>query len=297
MNLDLVRSFLVVAESGSLSRAAARLRVSQSTLTRQVQSLEQDLGGLLLERGPDGVALTSAGYALKEAFEPLLRSVDDAVAEVRRRVRGQSVELRVGYIGSAATDFLNPALAVLRERHPEVRVHLFDRSPGEQLAALRRGELDLALLSRLGSSAAPDVHVRRIGSFPLQVALPASHRFAKRAEVTLKELRTEAFVGAAEGDLPGFDRWLTALCRKAGFRPRILTDADGVGQALSLVLAEHAVAVLPFLPSRVPAPGIAFVPLVGSAAHWDLVVAWQRGRIPAAVHVLIGALSDGNARR
>ena len=102
MNLDLLRSFCAVVEHGSLNQAAERLRVSQSTLTRQMQALEAEVGGRLLERSKSGVALTAAGYALHGRIGPLLVSFDEAIHETRRIARGKSTSLRVGYMTSAA---------------------------------------------------------------------------------------------------------------------------------------------------------------------------------------------------
>src|SRR6186713_2860278 len=95
LNLDLLRSFFAVAEHGSLSKAAERLRLSQSTLTRQMHTLEHELGGRLLERSSTGVALTASGNALSEHVRPALEALDSALGEVRRLARGQSSQLRI----------------------------------------------------------------------------------------------------------------------------------------------------------------------------------------------------------
>jgi len=290
VNVDLMRSLFVIAEVGSLNQAAERLRVSQSTLTRQMQSLEHNIGGRLLERGPTGVALTAAGHALLDGMRPLLASFDAVIADTRRRARGQNVELRIGYIASAASEFLNPALAALRAKHPEIRIRLVDLSPGEQLAALRRGELDLALIGHAGTFVSREFHLRRIALFPVCVALPANHPRAREESIRLEDLRHELFVGAVESDLPGHNRWSTALCRKAGFRPRFVADAESLSHALSTVITEGAVAFLPLYSAKVGAPGVIFRPLRDSTARWELLVAWQRGRVPDAVQVLLEAL-------
>ena len=98
MEIELVRSFLVIAGQGSLNRAAQRLHVAQSTLTRQLQALEQQVGGKLFERGPSGVALTAAGHVLADAMRPVLGEFDAAVETARRAARGQSARLRIGYL-------------------------------------------------------------------------------------------------------------------------------------------------------------------------------------------------------
>ena len=154
MNLDLLKTFVAIAESGSLSRTAEGWRVAQSTLTRQVQALEAEIGGRLLERSHRGVALTAAGQALLAGIRPLVGQLDAAVAEARKLARGQSGSVRIGYVMSAATEYLNPALAVLRAKHPEVKVKLVDLSPGEQIAGLRKGELDVALVGLADASLA-----------------------------------------------------------------------------------------------------------------------------------------------
>jgi DNA-binding transcriptional LysR family regulator len=141
-----LKAFLVSMEEGSLNRAAARLHMSQSALTRQMQSLEAEIGGPLFERTTSGVRPTDAGYALASSLPAVLAGYDAAIAEARRLARGQRDLLRIGYLGSAAQEFLNPALAELRRTQPEVRIKLLDLSPGQQIAALRKGEIDLGLI-------------------------------------------------------------------------------------------------------------------------------------------------------
>src|SRR5579864_9214019 len=102
--LEKLRLFLVVLEEGSLRRAADRLRISQSAITRQMQSLELDLGGRGLERNTAGVHPTNGGYALAEKAKTLLADYDSAMAEVRRLNRGESERLRIGYTASAAQE-------------------------------------------------------------------------------------------------------------------------------------------------------------------------------------------------
>lgn len=106
--------FLVALEEGSLNRAATRMRMSQSALSRQMQNLETEIGGALLERTTSGVRATAAGHALAASLPAVLTQVDAALAEARRLARGQRDLLRVGYLGSATQTFLNPALGALR---------------------------------------------------------------------------------------------------------------------------------------------------------------------------------------
>lgn len=291
MNLELLRSFAAIAESGSLSKTAERMRVSQSTLTRQMQTLEQEVGGKLLERTHSGVALTAAGLTFFEATQPLMVKFDAAIAETRRRAQGQSRLLRIGYLMSVAAEYLNPALATLRKEHPDVKVKLMDMAPGEQIAALRKGEIDIGVVGNADASLAREFFVKRLASFSVVVVLPEKHPLAAHASVDLRELQREVFIGAKEADLPGHNQWIVQVCRRARFRPRFGEDADGLTHALSLLVSENAVTLLPALAAKIPAPGIVFRPLRDGGGKWHLLVAWQRGKISEPVRALVGALS------
>ncbi len=287
----MLRSFFAIGEFGSLSKAAAQLHLSQSTLTRQVQALETEIGGRLLDRGPGGVAFTAAGLALLEGMRPVVARADIVVSEARKLARGQTSSLRIGYLMSAAGEYLNPALAAFRRARPQTKIQLLDLSPGDQLAGLRRGELDVAVLGNTNAAICREFFVRRIATLPVVVALPASHALATSPDIPLPDLRQEVFLGANPEDIPGYNNWMIQLCRRARFRPKIVENADGLVHALSLVVAENAVMLLPSLVTSFAAPGVAFRPLCNPAAKWDLQVAWQRGKIAEPVRDLVGLLT------
>jgi DNA-binding transcriptional LysR family regulator len=290
--LPQLRSFLGVIEEGSLNRAATRLRMSQPALSRQMQALENEIGGRLLERSATGVRLTQAGHAFAERARRLLADYDVAVAEARRLTRGQKEVLRIGYLASAAQRLLNPALATLRRVHPEVKIKLLDLSPGEQITALQRGEIDVAFIGQEGSIASRDFYTRKLATLPVLVLVPADHQLASRKEVRLVELGGERFIGSPEDQMPGRDRWITKLCRKAGgFKPKFVQEADSVTHMLSLITAEGAVALAPGYLRDLPAAGVEMIPIADAEATWDFLVVWQRGRTAGPLQVLIEALS------
>lgn len=290
VNLDLLRSFFAIIEHGSFNKAAERLRVSQSTLTRQMQTLEHAIGGRLFERATTGVALTASGHGLADGIRPVLATFDRVIADVRVLARGKSTHLRVGYLVSAAADYLHPALKELRRVHPEVKVKLLDLSPGEQIRALRQGEIDVALIGNAGAFLSREFFIRRIAWLPLMVALPETHPLTQEASLRLADLKGESFIGAPEQDIPGHNRWIIQLCKRAGFRPRFLLDAESLTEGLAAIVMEGAVSLLPEYTRRAAVPGVVFRPLRDATAKWDLLVAWQRGKTSPPVRVLVDAL-------
>lgn len=277
MELDLIRAFSAVVEAGSLNRAADALGTSQSTLTRQIQALEASVGGRLLDRNAGGVVLTATGRTFLKGMEPIVRGFDRALEESRQVARGKSSTLRIGYLMSAVPDFINPALSGLREARPDVKLALSDLSPGEQVDALRKGDIDVGLVGHAGAFLSREFYARRIATLPVVVALAQNHPLAERAALRVSDLRAQLFVGAHERDMPGHNRWVTRLCRTAGFRPRFVQDADSLVHVLAITVSEGAVALVPDYVTKLLVPGVVCRPCRG--ATWDMYVAWQRGRL------------------
>src|SRR6266478_5953818 len=237
-----LRSFLAVIEEGSLHRAATRLNLSQSALSRQMQALEHELGGKLLERSSTGVRPTAGGHALAAKIGAFLARFDSAMLEVRRLVRGESEEIRIGYLASAFEEYLAPALKKLREVHPRTKVKLLDLFPGEQITALRRGEIDIGLTQETGDLLGRDFYARKLAVIRSIVSLPSGHPLASRKELRLAELKNETFIGGTDDRVPGFRRRMTQICRTCGkFRPRLIGNSGDVSSGLAMVANEDAV--------------------------------------------------------
>lgn len=292
-----LRAFLIALEEGSLNRAATRLRMSQSALSRQMQALEAEIGGALLERTTAGIRPTDAGHALANSLPNVLAEYDAAIAEARRLARGQRDLIRVGYLGSAAQMFLDPALSALRRIHPEVKVKLLDLSPGEQIAALRKGEIDLALIGQEGALLSTEFYTCKLTTLPVVAVMPADHRLASRKQISLKELCGERFISSPEEDLPGRDRWITQLCRRAGFRPKFVQDAASLSNMFTLIGSEGAVTIVPAYLKNFPVAGVSMVQLSDTKATWDFLVVWQRGRTAKSLRTLLDALAASASAR
>lgn len=296
--LETFRSFLVVLEETSLRRAADRLRISQSALTRQMQALELDLGGRVLERTSVGVRPTNAGKALAETAKKLLADYDSTLAEVRRLNRGESERLRIGYIASAVQEYLGPALTVLRRTYPKLKVKMLDQTPGEMITALRQGKIDLALTLLGVDLLSRDFYARKLATVRSVVALPASHRFASEKQVSLSQLKGETFVRGSNDIVPGYTQRIIQFCQKyGGFRPRLATiDAvdkatSSVGESLAVAANEEAISIQPAFISHLSAPNVVLVPITEARATWDLFVVWQSGQATRPLRTLLAELN------
>src|SRR3984893_18622054 len=288
--LEKLRLFLVVLEEGSLRRAADRLRISQSAITRQMQSLELDLGGRVLERTSAGVRPTNGGHALAGRAKTLLADYDSTMAEVRRLNRGESERLRIGYIASAVQEYLGPALAVLRRAYPRLKVKMLDQTPGEMIIALRQGKIDLSLTLHGIDLLSRDFYARKLATVSSLVTLPVNHRFATERQVSLSQLKGETFVRGSDDVVPGYTQKVVQFCRKyGGFRPRLGTidRKDGLAETLTLAANEEAISIQPAFISHLNVPNVVMVLIADAGTTWDLFVIWQQGKISSPLRNLV----------
>jgi DNA-binding transcriptional LysR family regulator len=286
-----IRSFLAVLEEGSLHRAATRLHISQSALSRQMQALEHELGGQLLDRSSTGVQPTHGGRALAERMGKFLTSYDANLLAVRRIIRGDAGELRIGYLASAFHQYLEPAVEKFRSLSPETKVKLLDQFPGEQIDALRQGSIDLAFIQGNRNVFGKEFHTRRIAEIESFVSLPDGHFLASRNQVKLADLTNETFIVGPENQIPGVRRRLIQLCRSYGkFAPKVIETPGGLSDAFSAIANDGAVAVIPSFLRNQKRPGMVILPISDVGATWDLVIAWQKGHTSEPLRALLASL-------
>ncbi len=286
-----IRSFLTVAEEGSLHRAAARLRISQPALSRQMQALEHELGGRLLERRATGVSPTAGGQALAKRMGAVLASYDLAMSDTRRVLRGETNQLRVAYMPAAARQYLNGPLREMRRSHPETVLKLVGLLPGKQIIALRAGEIDIGITNESGELLAGEFYTRELAEVRSYIALPEQHRLATRDRVRLSDLKGEFFVSLDSQQAPGLDRRLEAYCKRYGkFRPKFHGPAQGLAHGFELVANENAVFLLPAYAIHHSPPGVVILPLADAEVTWKIMVIWRRGRSGGALKALLNAL-------
>jgi DNA-binding transcriptional LysR family regulator len=291
--LEELRLFLTVVEEGSLRRAAERAHISQSAVTRQMQFLEHDLGGRILERTSTGVRPTTGGYTLAQKAKLLLADYDSTMSDVRRLVRGEGEQLRIGYLASAGQQYLGEPIRALRRLHPKVKIKMIDLTPGEVISALRRGEIDLALTYLGMDLLSRDFYTRKIDNIPSVAVLPIDHRLASQKQISISQLKHERFLQVADTCAPGYNQRVSQLCRRFGkFRPRFapVRAFESIAESLAISGNEDAISVNPMFVRHLKIPNVAIVSIADKGATWDVFIAWQRGKTVVPLRALIDAL-------
>jgi molybdate transport repressor ModE-like protein len=241
-----VRYFVAVAESGSISRAARQLSVSQSALTEAVKDLESDLGTVLLERSGRGVSLTHRG----QMFLRHARRILETVADARQTLPGDDSprgELHLGASSVVAGYTLADLLARYRRAFPGVTVEAFEDSPEYLEHLLINGELDVAVMvvSRLREPAA--LEARTIEESAYRLWLPLGHTLSNARAVSLADVAAERQIMLS---LEEIQETVEAFWRANGMRPTVAFRTRSVEAVRSLVATGAGVAVLPDLVYR-----------------------------------------------
>ncbi len=268
--------FAAVARHEHVTRAAHELGVPQSSLSRAIVRLEDDLGVTLLARHGRTVSLTPAGRAFLGSVERALDGVERAAETVRADADPATGRVSFGFLHTLGPETVPGLLREFRADHPGVRFQLVQNYGEAMLERLRAGELDLCLTAPLPD--APDLVVRRLDEQRLRLVVPEGHRLAGRKRVRLAETADEWFVTLEPGY--GLRRITDRLCAEAGFTPKIAFEGEEAETLRGLVAAGLGVALLP--PPPVPRPGVAELTVSGTRAVREIGVAWLDGHADTA---------------
>jgi DNA-binding transcriptional LysR family regulator len=277
-----LRYFQAVAEELHFGRAAARLAIAQPALSRQIQQIEQELGTPLLRRTQRRVELLPAGALLLERSRAIQQELARAVSDVRRTGTGELGRLAVGFIHSSTYGLLPSIIGRFRQLYPGIELELHEMPITVQHAALLRGTIDVGLLRV--QPAPPELEVVPVMPDPFLLAVPASHPLAARTRVRLRSVAEEPFVMFTKSDAPLFHDRVEALCRQAGFAPRVVQHATQIHTVVGLVGAGLGLAVVPASGRNLHPRQVRFVQIADKAEPVHVALAWRRGHETAATH-------------
>lgn len=273
MELRHLRYFLAVAEALSFNKAAAKLRIAQPALSRQVQDLEDEIGVDFFKRSPQGVTLTAEGKLFLEEARELLKRADEAVEKVRALARGQYGELHVGYSPSPTVEILPPALAAFQKAFPHVNVLLHDASRRELVEGLHSGELHLAVMPEELNFRAEGIEFERLRTYPLCVAVAANHPFARLKKVPLEKVALEPLVGFSRKDYPEYYPLVERVFRPLGAKPRIALECDSSSSLITAVETGRGITLAIPVLKIVSGKRLVFRPLAGTTETFSIGIA------------------------
>lgn len=245
MELRHLRYFVAVAEMENVSRAAMqRLHVSQPSLSRQIRDLEDEMGVQLLERTAKSVRLTDAGRAFLDEARAILKHTDDAVGKVRAIAGKKETELHIGDWPLATGRAMPALLRAYQQAIPNVKVKVHDWPVEKNIAGVRDGRLQLAIiLPPLKANALEELRFEELLTARVCLAISCDHPFARRQSVSLADAAREPFIGLTRDEYPRYLEYLNAIFAGVNDKPRLVEEQDGWSGVFSAVSAGTGVAL------------------------------------------------------
>ncbi len=296
MELRHLRYFVAVADEQNVTRAAARLHVSQPSLSRQIRDLETELGLALFARGAKTVRLTEAGKVFHLEARAALQRADDAVRAVKAVASGQRGEIHVGYAPSLTVELLPRALRHFQQAHPGARVQLHDLTTREMLEGLREGKLHAALMVKMPRRMMAGLVFEELRRYAVSVAVHPAHPLARARAVGLEQVARERLIAFTLADYPNYHEWLAELFARPLRPPLIVEEYDSVTSLIAAVEAGRGVALVSQQLDCLAGPRVKVLPL--HPAPPPLIVGAACGRAsrsPLTESFLNAARQSGSA--
>lgn len=275
MELRHLRYFVAVAEEEHVTRAAARLRIAQPPLSRQIHQLEAELGVALFVRHGRRLRLTEAGRQFLDGARATLRSAEHAIARARDADRGVVGRLAVGFVESSVHGGLPPdLLRRFRARHPGISLTLVPLTSLRQGEELRQGTIHAGFLYHLPDD--PRIASLKLGNDRVVVAMSRRHRLARRARLHLRDLASEAVVWFPRRISPRFHDGVTQAWAKAGVMLDIVQEVDQTPAMLSLVAAGMGITFLVAGYRHLKPAEVVLRPVEDLKLAFDLSLCWRK---------------------
>ncbi|GAA2687584.1 LysR family transcriptional regulator [Actinoplanes palleronii] len=269
-----LRAFLAIAAEGTITRAAARLHVTQPALSRTLRQLETHLGVRLIDRSTHHLRLTAAGHAFRPRAAAAVTAVDDALDPAR----AGTWPLRIGHAWSALGDHTTPLLRLWKQEDPDTPVQLL--RVDDRLAGLEHGTVDVAVIR--GEADLPaEVDTLLLLFEPRVAAVAADSPLTRKARLTLHDLVAEPIAVNTIAGTATLDLW------PADDAPNSTVEVANTDDWIAAIAAGHAVGVTTTATAATyPNPAVTYLPLIDVPAV-PVRLAWKQPPSHPAVPDLV----------
>lgn len=286
-----LRVLVEVARRGSISAAANALSFVPSAVSQQIDALEREVGVQLTARAGRGIVLTNAGQLLVEHGEELLRRLTVAEEAVRELDGLAGGRLRVASFQSAGATLVPNALKAFARAHPRVQLSLVEEEPARSVPALKRYDVDLALIYHyqfVEAISEPYIVWRELMTDTMALVVGSDHPHSSTRRVRLEQFSDDVWIA----DHPGTSAHTltTRACGAAGFEPNIAFTTDDYLVALRLVAGGLGVSFVPSIALTGLRESVRVARLVAPPAR-EVLAAWREDNRSEAVGAMVNLLA------
>lgn len=276
MNIHHLEYFLEVVRQGSFSKAAATLHITQPSISKMVQNLEDELGLVLINRNAKPLELTDVGQAVMAQTQEIMALFHNLTTKIDDVTQLKTGNIRIGIPPIAGSTIFPPILGEFNKCYPDIQLNLFEFGSKKIELGVDDGSLDIGIVCTLPAK----TDMLEIFSFvedPLRVIIHPKHHLANQAEVDFAALANEAFV-LYNKDFSLYDHILDR-CKLAGFQPRIICETSQREFMTQMVAANIGVALLPSkICDELDPDKIKAVPFTDPQIFLQLSIIWRKDR-------------------
>ena len=280
-----IEAFNVVAVELSFRRAAERLAIDQSALSRRIRQLEDLLGFQLIRRTTREVSLTAAGEIFHERTRLMSNEISDAVQAARIAAEGKAGSLRIGYMSFAAMEVMPRVVREFTSRYPDIELELqYMRTQGQKIE-LSRNTLDAGFM--LGPFSHPQYETRLLLAEPPVAIISTDHRLATRPSVTLADIARYPMVLGNMAEWDFFRLFVNDMFSRDGHALKISYEASNALGILGLVSSGLGVSIYSQGIARFQPRTIMTKPISDCNARISTLLTWNRAyKTPALMNFI-----------
>lgn len=270
MNIQQIRYFLALADELHFWNTAAKMNITQSALTRQIQSLENELGLILFERNKRNVKLTPAGKFLKDKWEVQLSEIDYIHQFAKQIHLGESGTIKIAHPDSISASIIPDILANISGEYPKLQIELVQILYENQQEFLRNFKIDLAITRDINTI--PDIKSKKIYTDHLALVIPENHLYQTFEDLTKETLEQQKFILPTIDEGSSYGSIIQKLFSTFDFVPEVYLYSEFGSTIIALVRKGLGIAVLPDSYSYHESPGLRFIKL---PYQTDLYINWR----------------------
>jgi DNA-binding transcriptional LysR family regulator len=273
MELRTLRAFVEVVRQGGFTPAAKKVFATQSTISKAIKQLEDEIGVPLLDRIGHRSQPTAAGEIVYQRALRMLTERDDLIAELDELRGLKRGTLRLGLPPVGSSTLFAPLFATYRSRYPGIDIRLVEHGSDRLDELLASGEIELAASLLPVAEGLQWQEVRRE---PLSVLISDRHELSRRRSLDLPALRDLPFILFESGF--ALNRIILDACRRHGFEPAVVGRSSQIDFIVELAAAGLGIGFLPrMIAEQRKNPSLKRIPLAEPQTDWHMAMTWRRG--------------------
>lgn len=274
MDLRQIRYFRQVALELSFTRAAEALHMAQPPLSRQIKSLEEEIGVVLLDRNGRNIRLTEAGHYFLDQTELLAQKLAEIVRATQRIGRREKRRFGLGFVPSVLYGYMPTFIRQLRELDRSVELSLSEMITLQQFEALKTGRIDLGI----GRIKLADPEIERIVLWQeeLVIALPKKHPFSRRKSIKLADVASEPLILYPANPRPSYADHVLDMFRSKNLAPADTMEVNELQTALGLVAAGMGLAIVPTSAKSLFSDDVYYRPFFEQGITSPILLSWRK---------------------